>query len=34
MWEKWGDLLLHDPAFNVNLSLTHPNVALADAPRD
>ena len=33
MEQKWGDRLFHDPAFNVNLSLSNPNFVLGDAPR-
>jgi GT2 family glycosyltransferase len=31
--ETWGELLAHDPAFNVNLSLEHAGVEMLDAPR-
>jgi len=34
MQQKWGERLLNDPAFNINLSLNDENFALADAPRN
>jgi GT2 family glycosyltransferase len=33
MWKQWGDLLLHDPAYNPNLSLERENYSLASPPR-
>jgi len=33
MQQKWGNELLHDPAYNPNLSLTLPGFELADPPR-
>lgn len=33
MQRKWGDELLHDPAYNPNLSLNLPGFELADTPR-
>jgi glycosyltransferase involved in cell wall biosynthesis len=34
MQRKWGERLLNDPAFNINLSLDDENFILGDAPRD
>lgn len=33
MWKRWGTLLLHDPAYNPNLSLLREDYSLAVPPR-
>jgi glycosyltransferase involved in cell wall biosynthesis len=33
MWRKWGELLLHDPGYNPNLSLQREDYSFATPPR-
>lgn len=33
MQQKWGEMMMHDPAYNINLTLDDPIFSLAQAPR-